>query len=138
MAFTQLPLTASYRLVGPDQTAVDLHEDIVRDLTDDLHLDRLIRSAPGWDQYVANQRIPEAQQLAFWRTKVRTPEPLNDDNVYVGWSDYWASVILFRSQVRSVKEEEFAASANKNSRGNLLGRSCRDLRCGDRDGCSRQ
>ena len=119
MAFTQLPLTASYRLVGPDQTAVDLHEDIVRDLTDDLHLDRLIRSAPGWDQYVANQRIPEAQQLAFWRTKVRTPEPLNDDNVYVGWSDYWASVITYRSRPRSASEIE--GVGEKNSRYNLLG-----------------
>ena len=46
---------------------------------------------------------------------------LNDDNVYVGWSDYWASVISFRSQPQSLEEEDFTASANKDSRGNLLG-----------------
>ena len=121
MAFTQRPLTAPYRLVGPDQKAVTLAENIERDIVNDSHLDRLIQSAPGWKQYVARERYGESLLLSSIRVEVRTPTVLDDDNVYVGWSDYWASVILYRSQVRSEKEEEFAASANKNSRGNFLG-----------------
>ena len=121
MAFTQRPLTAPYRLVGPDQKAVTLAENIERDIVNDSHLDRLIQSAPGWKQYVAKERYGESLLLSSIRVEVRTPTVLDDDNVYVGWSDYWASVILYRSQVRSEKEEEFAASANKNSRGNFLG-----------------
>ena len=106
MAFTQQPLTTPPYLVGPDQKEPNLLEDIVRDLTDDSHLDHLIQAAPGWTQYVANKSIPEPQQLAFWRKKVRTPVVLDDDNVYVGWSAYWASVITYRSQPRSESDVE--------------------------------
>ena len=58
MAFTQQPLTTPPYLVGPDQKEPNLLEDIVRDLTDDSHLDHLIQAAPGWTQYVANKSIP--------------------------------------------------------------------------------
>ena len=119
MAFTQQPLTTSPYLVGPNEKEANLTEDIVRDLTDDSHLDLLIQAAPGWTQYVANKRIPEPQQLAFWRKKVRTPVVLDDDNVYVGWSAYWASVITYRSQPRS--ESEVEGTGEKNSRRNYLG-----------------
>jgi len=120
MAFTQRPLTATNRLVGPDQKTVMLSEDIERDIVNDSHLNRLIRRAPGWDQYVARERFGESLLLSHIRKEVRTPEVLDDDNVYVGWSDYWASVISYRSRPQSLSKEEFTASANKDSRGNLL------------------
>jgi len=121
MAFTQQPLDAPPYLVGPDQKAVVLNADIVRDITNDSHLNRLIQRAPRWNQYVTNERYGESLLLGLVREEVRTPEVLGDDNVYVGWSDYWASVISFRSQPQSLSKEEFTASANKDSRGNLLG-----------------
>ena len=121
MAFVQKALTANNHLVGPDQKTVTLPENIERDITNDSHLNILIQSAPGWKQYVAKERYGESLLLSYIRVEVRTPVPLDDDNVYVGWSDYWVSVILFRSRPQSLTEEEFTASANKNSRGNLLG-----------------
>ena len=121
MAFKQQALDAPPYLVGPDKKTVTLIEAIERDIVDDSHLDILIRSAPGWDQYVTNTQYGESLLLSYTREEVRTPKVLNDDNVYVGWSDYWASVISFRSQPQSLEEEDFTASANKDSRGNLLG-----------------
>ena len=121
MAFTQQPLTATYRLVGPDQKAVTLAEEIDRDITNDSHLDIQIQAAPGWDQYVTNARYGESVLLSYIRVEVRRPKVLDDDNVYVGWSDYWASVISFRSQPQSLSLGEFTASANKNSKGGRLG-----------------
>ena len=121
MAFTQQPLTTSPYLIGPVQKAVMLNEEIVRDLTNDSHLDIQIQAAPGWDQYVTNERYGESVLLSYIRVEVRTPEVLDDDNVYVGWSDYWASVISFRSQPQSLSLGEFTASANKNSKGGRLG-----------------
>ena len=117
MAFTQQPLTATYRLVGPKAKTATLNEDIERDLTDDSHLDRQIRAAPGWFQVQADSGQPPRPFLALWRRKVRTPVVLDDDHVYVGWSEYWASVITLQSQ----GDTSTVALGNKNSKGGDLG-----------------
>ena len=121
MALIQQPLSATYRLVGPNEKEVQPNEEILLDLTNDSHLNDQIQETPGWTQLLANTGYPLPLALLTWREKVRTPVVLDDDNVYVGWSAYWESVILYRSQPRSVSEEEFTTSANKNSKGGDLG-----------------
>jgi len=127
MAFSQKALDVAPYLVGPNQKAVTLNEEIVRDLTDDDHLDRQIQAAPGWDQYQADSWMPQQSLLGYWRRDIRTPVVLDDDHVYVGWSEYWASVITLLSQGdtstpapgRSMPSP--VAPGNKNSKGGDLG-----------------
>ena len=119
MAFTQRPLSATYRLVGPNEKEVQPSTEILLDLTNDSHLNDQIQETPGWTQFHANAHQTLPVLLMFWREKVRTPVVLDDDNVYVGWSAYWASVITYRSQPRS--ESEVEGTGKKNSRRTYLG-----------------
>ena len=115
MAFIQRPLTTSPYLVGPDQKEVWPNAEIIIDLTNDDHLDRQIRSAPGWDQLSAESGLSSQVLLARWRSTIRTPIVLDDDHVYVGWSEYWSSIITLRL------EPGDAGTGNKNSKGGDLG-----------------
>jgi hypothetical protein len=118
MAFIQLPLDVPPYLVGPDQKEVtNLDERVVLDLTDGPHLDRQIQETPGWDQFQADSGVPPQSFLPLWRRNVRTPVVLDDDHVYVGWSEYWASAITLLSQ----GDTSTAAPGNKNSKGGDLG-----------------
>jgi len=116
MAFIQGPLTTSPYYVGPDQKEVWPNAKIIIDLTNDDHLDRQIRSAPGWDDYWSGRAgLHPKVFLAIWRSTIRTPIVLDDDHVYVGWSEYWASIIT------SGLEAGDAGTGNKNSKGGDLG-----------------
>ena len=120
MAFIQQPLSATYRTVGPNKKTAVINEEILLDLTNDSHLNDQIQETPGWTQLLANTGYPLPLALLTWREKVRTPVVLDDDNVYVGWSAYWASVITFHSQPRS--GSEVGGTGDKNSKGgNFLG-----------------
>jgi hypothetical protein len=128
MAFIQRQLTAPPYIVGPDKKVVtSLDGRVVLDLTDDLHLDRQIQETPGWDQLVADAPMPRQAFLGYWRRDIRTPVVLDDDYVYVGWSEYWASVITLLSQGdtstpapgRSMPSP--VAPGNKNSKRGKLG-----------------
>jgi hypothetical protein len=128
MAFIQNPLDVAPYIVGPDQKEVtNLDERVVLDLTDDSHLNIQIQAAPGWDQFQADSPTPWQSLLAYWRRDIRTPVVLDDDHVYVGWSEYWASVITLLSQGdtstpapgRSTPSP--VAPGNKNSKGGDLG-----------------
>ena len=127
MAFSQKALDVAPYLVGPNQKAVTLNEEIVRDLTYDDHLDRQIQAAPGLDQYQADSWMPQQSLLGYWSRDIRTAVVLDDDHVYVGWSEYWASVITLLSQGdtstpapgRSMPSP--VAPGNKNSKGGDLG-----------------
>jgi len=116
MAFIQRPLTASPYLVGPDQKEIHPSEDIIRDLTDDSWLNQQIQSAPGWDQLTTESGgLRRRALLARWRSTIRTPIVLDDDHVYVGWSEYWSSIITLRLEAGD------AGTGNKNSKGGDLG-----------------
>ena len=116
MAFIQRPLTASPYLVGPDQKEIHPSEDIIRDLTDDSWLNQQIQSAPGWDKLTTESGgLRRRVLLARWRSTIRTPIVLDDDHVYVGWSEYWSSIIT------SGLEAGDAGTGNKNSKGGDLG-----------------
>ncbi len=128
MAFLQLQLDAPPYIVGPNKKEVtNLDGRVVLDLTDDDHLDRQIQETPGWDQLVADSSTPRQSLLGYWRRDIRTPVVLDDDRVYVGWSEYWASVITLLSQGdtstpapgRSTPSP--VAPGNKNSKGGDLG-----------------
>lgn len=115
MAFIQRPLTTSPYLVGPDQKEVWPNAEIIIDLTNDDHLDRQIRSAPGWDQLSTESGLSSRVLLERWRSSIRTPIVLDDDHVYVGWSEYWSSIITLRLEAGD------AGTGNKNSKGGDLG-----------------
>jgi hypothetical protein len=115
MAFIQRPLTASPYYVGPDDVLVRPNEEIIRDLTNDSWLNQQIRSAPGWGQLSAKSGLHPQVFLARWRSTIRTPIVLDDDHVYVGWSEYWSSIIT------SGLEAGDAGTGNKNSKGGDLG-----------------
>jgi hypothetical protein len=116
MAFIQRPLTASPYLVGPDQKEIHPSEDIIRDLTDDSWLNQQIQSAPGWDKLTTESGgLRRRALLARWRSTIRTPIVLDDDHVYVGWSEYWSSIITLRLEAGD------AGTGNKNSKGGDLG-----------------
>ena len=116
MAFIQGPLTTSPYYVGPDQKEVWPNAEIIIDLTNDDHLDRQIRSAPGWDDYWSGRAgLHPKVFLAIWRSTIRTPIVLDDDHVYMGWSEYWASIITLGLEAGD------AGTGNKNSKGGDLG-----------------
>jgi hypothetical protein len=119
MAFVQQQLSAPPYLVGPDQTAVTLNAEIVRDLTDDAWLKAQISSSEGWDQSHGG-RSRGSQALASWMQQARTPMVLDDDQVYVGWSEYWSSLITLRS-LGGRRALTGTAQGNKNSKGGRLG-----------------
>ena len=115
MAFTQQQLVSSPYLVGPLQKTVVLNAEVTRDLTDDEWLNQQISASEGWDLYVAGKN--ELTELGEWRGRVRTPEVLDDGHVYVGWSEYWASIIT----LRSLGNEGDLGWGDKSSKGGDLG-----------------
>ena len=115
MAFTQQQLISPPYLVGPLQITVTLNAEVARDLTDDEWLDTQISRSEGWDRYIAGKNV--IAELAYWRQRVRTPEALDDKHIYVGWSEYWASIITLRSRGDTTN----TGWGDKNSKGGDLG-----------------
>jgi hypothetical protein len=108
MPFIQQQLTTPPYLVGPLQTPVTLPAEVIRDLTDDAWLISQIRNSEGY----ANQTKTDA----YWITQARTPQVL-DSQVYVGWSEYWASLITSESR----GDTSGIGVGNKNSKNGNLG-----------------
>ena len=109
MPFIQQQLTNPPYLIGPLQTTVTLPAEIIRDLTDDAWLISQIRKSDGY----TNQTKGDA----YWIAQARTPQILDDNQIYVGWSDYWASLVTAASQGDDTK----IGAGNKNSKNGDLG-----------------